>query len=286
MNKLKDLRTRVGLTQRQVAEHLETTQQTVQRWESGQTKIPASHLKDLSVLFGCSIDALLGVDARLKRRAEGFARARHDTPWGTLKVRFAFGEREYPIDEQQHDDLLREFHSAVELARPNGWVQFTALDNRLVFLNPAFISEIETVTDDEEAMPFFASPEAYQALSKHNPLAEAGPLLQEECTRLLMHLNVGSPQGVPDLSEAYEKLNSLEVIRGDGKSITPYLSDDVATSVFILEGQREIEPNAFLTVSAEEGHYHSVNLATVAAIEVPVEAYLAHMAKDGDEDED
>lgn len=286
MNKLKDLRTKLQLTQKQVAERLDTTQQTIQRWESGHTAIPASHLKDLSVLFGCSIDELLGVDAKAKRRTEGFARARRETPWGTLKVTFAFGEREYPIDDHEYSDLIDEFHSAVEFARPSGWVQFTALDNRLVFLNPAFISEIETITDDEEAMPFFVSPEAYQALSKDNLLTDAGPLLQEECTKLLTHLNMGSPQGELDLDEVHEKLNSLEVISGSGKSITGYLSDDVATSVFILEGGHEIEPNSFLTMSAEDGRYHWVNLTAVAAIEVPVEAYLAHIAKDGDEHED
>ncbi|WBT39955.1 helix-turn-helix domain-containing protein [Hyphomicrobium sp. DMF-1] len=286
MNKLKDLRTRFGFTQKQVAEHLQTTQQTVQRWESGQTEIPASHLKDLSVLFGCSIDELLGVDAKAKRRTEGFARARHETPWGTLKVTFAFGEREYPIDDHEYADLIDEFHSAVEIARPSGWVQFTALDNRLVFLNPAFVLEIEAVTDDQEAMPFFASPEAYQALSKDSPLTDAGPLLQEECTSLLTHLNMRSPPGETDLDEVQEQLNSLEVIRGDGKSVRQFLSDDLATSVFILEGRREIKPNSFLTVSAEDGNYHCMNLTAVAAIEVPVEAYLAHMAKDGGEDED
>lgn len=285
MNKLKDLRTRIGLTQKQVAKQLQTTQQTVQRWESGQTEIPASHLKDLSVLFGCSIDELLGVDAKAKRRTAGFARARHETPWGTLKVRFAFGEREYPIDDREYADLLGEFHSAVEFAQPSCWVQFTALDNRLVFLNPAFILEIQMVTDDEEAMPFFASPEAYQALSMDGTLVDAGPVLQEECTRLLKHLN-GQGQDDLDLDEAHEKLSSIEVISSDGKSFTRYLSDDVATSVFILQGGHETEPNTFLTVSAEGGNYRCVNLTAVAAIEVPVEAYLAHIAKDGGEDED
>lgn len=285
MNKLKDLRTRIGLTQKQVAKHLQTTQQTVQRWESGQTEIPASHLKDLSVLFGCSIDKLLGVDAKAKRRTAGFARARHETPWGPLKVRFAFGEREYPIDDHEYADLLGEFHSVIEFARPSGWVQFTALDNRLVFLNPAFILEIRMVTDDDEAMPFFASPEVYQALSKDDTLVDAGPVLREECMSLLKHLNRDA-QDELDLDDAHEKLNSLEVISGDGTSVTPYLSDDVATSIFVLDGQREIEPNTFLTVSAEDGDYRCANLSAIAAIEVPVEAYLAHLAKDGDEDDD
>jgi len=293
MNKLKSLRTLVGLTQKQLAERLRTTQQTIQRWESGSTEIPAGHLKDLAVLFGCSIDELLGVDAKTKRRSEGFARARHDAPWGTLKVRFAFGEREYPIDETEHDDIIDEFHSAIELARPKGLVSFTALDNRLVFLNPALISEIEVVHDDEEEMPYFASPQAYKALSNRslplfgqNALTDAGPLLHEECVTLLEHLELRSIKGEPNFDAAHYKLNSLEVISREGKSSTSFLSDDVATSVFILEDRREIEPNTFLTVSAIEGKHRCVNLTAIAAIEVPVEAYLAHLAKDGGEQEE
>lgn len=293
MNKLKDFRTLLGLTQKQLAERLNTTQQTIQRWESGPTEIPAGHLKDLAVLFGCSIDELLGLDAKAARRSEGFARARHETPWGTLKVRFAFSEREYPIDEAEHDDLVDEFHSAIELTRPKSLVRFTALDNRLVFLNPALISEIEVVHDDEEAMPFFASPEAYKALSNRslplfgqNALTDAGPLLHEECSKLLKHLKMQSAKGEPDFDAAHEKFNSLEIISRDGKSSTPLLSDDVATSVFILEGRREIEPNTFLTVSAIDGNHRCVNLTAIAAIEVPVEAYLAHLAKDGGEEDD
>jgi transcriptional regulator with XRE-family HTH domain len=284
MNKLKALRTKFGFTQKRVAEHLETTQQTIQRWESGQTEIPAGQLRDLSVLFGCSIDELLGVDAKSKRRKEGFARARHETPWGTLKVRFAFGERQYPIDVHERDNLLGAFHSAIDLKRPKGLVEFTALDNRLVFLNPAFVLDVWVVTDDHEAMPFFASPEAYQALSKDGSITDAGPLLQEECTNLLMHLGVGNERGEPDVDHAREKLNSLEVFRGDGHSFASYLTDNVATSISILEDQLEIEPNSFLTVFADYELYQSINLNSAAVIEVPVEAYLAHIAEDVDDD--
>jgi len=293
MNKLKDLRTRAGLTQKQLAERLDTTQQTIQRWESGHTEIPAGYLKDFAVLFGCSIDELLGVDAKAKQRSVEFARARHEMPWGTLTVRFAFGEREYPIDETEHDELLNEFHSAIELAKPKGLVKFTALDNRLVFLNPALISEIAVVHDDDTEMPFFASPEAYKALSSRslplfgkNALTDTGPLLHQECCNLLKHLDLRDAKGEPDFDAAHEKFNSLEIISRDGKSSASFLSDDVATSVFVLEGQLEIEPNTFLTVSASDGNHRCMNLTAIAAIEAPVEAYLAHLAKDGVEEEE
>lgn len=274
MNKLKDLRTQLRLTQKQVAERLNTTQQTIQRWESGRTEIPAGHLKDLAVFFGCSVDELLGVDAK-KRRDEDFARAQHEKPWGTLRVRFAFGEREYPIDHPVRDELLDEFHYLFGVAQPRRLVEFIALDNRLVFLNTALVQEVEIVTDDQEAMPFFASPEAYQALTKDGPPSNAGPVLREECTKILMHLGVGT-----DFVRATEKLNSLEYISGDGRSVTTYLSDQVATSIETLKDRHEIETNTFVTVAAEHWNHRCVNLAAIAAIEVPTEAFLAHIAKD------
>ncbi|MDH4981873.1 helix-turn-helix transcriptional regulator [Hyphomicrobium sp. D-2] len=282
MNTLKALRTRLHMTQKQVAERLDTTQQTIQRWESGQTEIPAAHLKDLSILLGCRIEELLGVDTQTKRNAEGFARARHDLPWGTFKVSFSFGERLYPIDERERDALLERFHSQIDLKRQSGWVEFTTLDNRLVFLNPTFALKLDLVSDEEEEMPFFASPEAYRALTSA-PLKKIGPVLQDECTGVLVSLNVADERGKPDMDKAAEKLNSLEVVTCNGQSSTPYLSDDVATSVFVLSDDGEIGPNTFLTVSVGDGNYEIVNLGNIAAIEVSVEAYLAHLAKDGDD---
>lgn len=51
-----------GWTQAQLAQALGTTQQTVQRWESGQTDPKASQVKAVSEALGITVSFLLGVD--------------------------------------------------------------------------------------------------------------------------------------------------------------------------------------------------------------------------------
>ena len=59
-------RSRLDLTQEQLAEKLGVAESTIRRWEEGLTK-PSPHLlMEMSDLFGCSIDYLLGrTDDRL-----------------------------------------------------------------------------------------------------------------------------------------------------------------------------------------------------------------------------
>src|SRR3712207_6626153 len=98
MNKLKELRTRYGMKQKDIADQLGTTQQTIARWESGHTAIPVGQLKDLAVFLGCSVDELLGVEPRRDGRPRPqFAAADHEVPFGTARFVFGFGQREYPV---------------------------------------------------------------------------------------------------------------------------------------------------------------------------------------------
>ncbi len=57
--KIKKLRTDKGLTQKDLADQLHVTFQTVSKWESGTNEPDIATLKELSKLFGCSFDYLL-----------------------------------------------------------------------------------------------------------------------------------------------------------------------------------------------------------------------------------
>jgi DNA-binding XRE family transcriptional regulator len=59
MKKLAQLRKRFGMTQECLAELLKTTQQTVAKWESGTAEPDIATLRDLALIFGRSIDAIL-----------------------------------------------------------------------------------------------------------------------------------------------------------------------------------------------------------------------------------
>ena len=56
---LKDLRLKANLTQAQIAQELEITQQSYQKWESGKSKPTLNTLEMFSDFFGVSIEELL-----------------------------------------------------------------------------------------------------------------------------------------------------------------------------------------------------------------------------------
>ena len=61
MNKIKQLREAKKLTQTDLAKKLNTTQQTIQRWETDKTNISSDSLKELAIILDCSVDELLGI---------------------------------------------------------------------------------------------------------------------------------------------------------------------------------------------------------------------------------
>ena len=60
-----ELRTKRGLSQEELAEKLYVTRQAVSRWENGETTPNTETLKQLSRLFGVSINTLLGAPRQL-----------------------------------------------------------------------------------------------------------------------------------------------------------------------------------------------------------------------------
>lgn len=60
MNRIKELRIESGLSQKQLAENIETTQSNIARWENEINEPSSSQLIKLSDFFGCSIDFLVG----------------------------------------------------------------------------------------------------------------------------------------------------------------------------------------------------------------------------------
>ena len=64
-NVIYELRTQHGLTQDELAEKVFVTRQAVSRWENGETVPNTETLKQLSTLFGVSINTLLGSPRKL-----------------------------------------------------------------------------------------------------------------------------------------------------------------------------------------------------------------------------
>lgn len=61
MNNIASERTRIGITQKDLAKKLDKSLTTVSRWEQGRGMPTASELIGMHKLFGCSVDYLLGL---------------------------------------------------------------------------------------------------------------------------------------------------------------------------------------------------------------------------------
>lgn len=62
MNRLKELRKGMGLTQAELAEKVGTTQATLSGWENERFAIASTFIPVFCRFFGCSADHLLGTD--------------------------------------------------------------------------------------------------------------------------------------------------------------------------------------------------------------------------------
>ena len=60
--KLKELRTEKGLTQKELAQFLDTSQSAIVYWEKNQQEPTISALKKISIFFDMSADYLLGLE--------------------------------------------------------------------------------------------------------------------------------------------------------------------------------------------------------------------------------
>ena len=301
-NKLKNIRMRFGMKQKDIAEELHTTQQTVARWETGITAIPTAHLKELAVLFGCSSDEILGIRQSSPQRVTA---VENSVPWGTLKVRFSGrvqadgsgengdnddvkNEKFYPIDEGVREQLRRTLHGEAGLTELKGWLEFPAMDNRLVLLNPTFVTRLRWVSDDVDKMPYWASPITYRDLMERIPGDELGPKVREERDEVIRQLT-GISDGAPTNQQADQaviEMRSVKLIYANGWEEKFFLNDDTATSVYYLRQEIDtVGSNTFIWIGEHKDQQVSINCSSIAAIEVPWEAYSDYLDKDQSEAE-
>jgi transcriptional regulator with XRE-family HTH domain len=75
--RLAELRRVRGLTQVQLAEHLEIAQQQLASYEVGRRRVPVSLLEPLSEALAVSVEELLGRESKAKRRGPAPKLERH-----------------------------------------------------------------------------------------------------------------------------------------------------------------------------------------------------------------
>lgn len=153
MERLRALRQSFGFTQGQVAEQIRTTQQTVARWESGKTEPGIAALKDLAVLYGTSVDDLLGRHPMAGRNAAVITN--HCVPssdhafWGHVGLQLPGDKvsRWYPITWVEANRIM------LNMANPdanNAWVTVETLNNRWLAFDLQAIKRLSLLDDNAD----------------------------------------------------------------------------------------------------------------------------------------
>lgn len=276
---LRAIREKQRLPLADAAEHLGIQKTDLERWEKSLEGAPAAVLRDLAIFYEVNVSDLTGVEAP-EERAEDWPYALEKVAaaaYGTLKVGFPWGAREYPIDERARELLMQRlarFDAQGEDQRTQ-WLYAWTMDNRILFINLDHVDSIDLIGDDAEAMPSHEHPEVYLVLEDLDiQEIEAGPILQRALDRILEQHDT--------MDDAIRPLRHSLTITSDGRQLWHHMleaADSLGAYVLTLTYDMVMARNAMLELSAE-GYYASryVNLSRAAVIEFPAERYarLSH----------
>lgn len=150
MTRIRELRKSHNYTQQQLAEMLKTTQQTIARWESGRAEPNLSALRDLAMIFGTSVDDLLGRNPLSKKITSNSYYVFNPDPhsdgfWGHVGLLLT-GESKtkwFPITLSTAEEL----GAFLANADPGDWVLISTLKNRMLAVNPSLVRRIWLLDD-------------------------------------------------------------------------------------------------------------------------------------------
>jgi transcriptional regulator with XRE-family HTH domain len=153
VNKFKEFRQARGYTQEDVAGMLKTTQQTVARWEAGRAEPNLAALRDLAVIFGTSVDDLLGRNPLSQSAVTNSYFSLDDGEehfWGHLGVLLPGEERSrwYPITLKQ---AIRIEAAIQGMSTDAPWLAVPTLNNRMLVINVSHVHRICTLDDNADA---------------------------------------------------------------------------------------------------------------------------------------
>jgi transcriptional regulator with XRE-family HTH domain len=133
--RIRDLRKASGYSQSDLAKMVSTTQQTIARWEKGSATPPLSALRDLALIFGVSVDDIIGVHPfSSKPQVAWYYLLSHDEEldgyWGNLGVKLPRSQKSkwYPISVSGHNSLY-------ESRSENSWITLLTLNNKGLMIN-------------------------------------------------------------------------------------------------------------------------------------------------------
>lgn len=113
-NRISEARAAKGWTQQYLAELMGTTQQTIQRYETGARNITASTLKKLSETLGVTVAYLLGMTGN-GTRSDGYAETPlFDSIAACVPIEMLETDTRFPIPAEMHEKYPNAFLVRVE----------------------------------------------------------------------------------------------------------------------------------------------------------------------------
>lgn len=256
--KLKEMRVRLGYTQADVAQKMNTSQQTVARWEAGKTTLNVDQIRDLCLVLHCTAEALLGWKVEPEEwRESPFAIADAETPYGTLEISISGSKYEYPIDEKAKKSMHSQLERSNFFADRSGntWLHSWTLDNKFLLINPAHVRKLGWLSDDVEPMPSFENPEVYKALEDFEEGKVAGEMLKA-CKNVLAEIG----------DEEVERLTSYALtVFEDGDEEWRFMDEDVANELHeLMTLPPELDRHVFCQIDSEG--YHGATFANLSKV--------------------
>ncbi|MDJ0621043.1 MAG: helix-turn-helix transcriptional regulator [Calothrix sp. MO_192.B10] len=299
------MRQRHKLTQAALADKLGTTQQTIQRWETNKTSIPSKALKELAIVFDCSVDELLGIaeysrtrystwfltksEKKGRRKLVGYYGGVYLTLQGVPKI------QNYPIDDIAAKTIKNSFPVLENGSLGLPWMCFETMDNRILFVNLKAVKVAEVYTDDYECAPAFEHPEVYRFLTEWNideiengitasEIAEQEGIsenLAEKAIGIIMHYEKTEEENWSGIS-----FHSVNIYWLDGEKTSHYLDrklwwdlDDIIKIYNVPElyySDTDEIPSGTIFIQEgtdEDAYINFLNLDHIALIEVPAIKY-------------
>jgi transcriptional regulator with XRE-family HTH domain len=136
-----------------MAKMLKTTQQTVGRWEKGKAEPSISSLRDIAMIFGTSVDDLLGVNPLSGKPTSTLPsmpydeESMHEGFWGHFGVLLSdsASTQWYPITDNEAQRVRYCLQS------DRDWVVVSTLNNRILVINIANILRLSLHDDYADA---------------------------------------------------------------------------------------------------------------------------------------
>lgn len=291
MNNIKKFRVAFGYTQKELAKHLGTTQQTLGRWENGDSEPKQMILKDMALLFETTIDDLLNnnpLTSKITTNRYYLFRKKHEIDgfWGHLGIMFKgqTKHRWFPITEQTSDDLYELLTEPLKNSVHQPFVSIHTLNNRALWVNLKKIKSIAILDDNADAPQGDwdltwdgcqgYSTEIYKALedSLYVELNDYSENFQEILKGIIEKYNL-------DEDSILDKVRNTHIYSMNGSQESINVDPEhLWDTEWHINGEFNFESNFLNLSSPEISHFKNIN--QIAMISAPLHSIMDEASKE------